>query len=328
MDLISVIVPIYKTEPFLRKCLDSIVKQTYENIEIILVDDGSTDNCGVICDEYAAQDRRIKVIHQANAGVSAARNAGLESASGDWIGFVDSDDFIEPDMYEYLLNLAQENGADLTQCGVFWEEPGRESLLYVLKQALYFPNGLLDFEDCTWRNLSNWTCTKLFRRNCVKDVRYDLAYPIGEDLYYVLHTLRRTGGIVIGAEAKYHYAQQKSSACNSVPSRDVLLSCRRMLARAILEFADCPAMVKFCKREQFRTDLDICSKLVCLHPAGTEDIEREIRKEIKRQLLYLLKSPYFFTQEKVKFFLIAWLWPIYRSGLPYWKARKGRLGGT
>ena len=103
---ISVIVPVYKVEPYLRKCLDSIVGQTYQNLEIILVDDGSPDGCGAICDEYAAQDKRVRVIHKANGGVSSARNAGLTAATGEWIGWVDSDDWIEPDMYERMLELA------------------------------------------------------------------------------------------------------------------------------------------------------------------------------------------------------------------------------
>ena len=113
---ISVIVPVYKVEPYLRKCLDSIVNQTYRNLEIILVDDGSPDNCGAICDEYAAGDGRIRVIHQENGGVSSARNAGLSAVTGEWVGWVDSDDWIEPDMYEYLLKNALEQNADIAVC--------------------------------------------------------------------------------------------------------------------------------------------------------------------------------------------------------------------
>jgi len=99
---ISVIVPVYKVEPYLRKCLDSIVGQTHRNLEIILVDDGSPDNCGAICDEYAARDERIKVIHKENGGVASARNAGLAVASGDYIGWGGSDDWIETDMMSQL----------------------------------------------------------------------------------------------------------------------------------------------------------------------------------------------------------------------------------
>ena len=115
-ERISVIVPVYKVEPYLRKCLDSIVNQTYRNLEIILVDDGSPDNCGRICDEYAERDKRIRVIHQKNGGVSSARNEGLKIASGDWIGWVDSDDWIEPDMFEYLLENAKKSKADIAVC--------------------------------------------------------------------------------------------------------------------------------------------------------------------------------------------------------------------
>ncbi|HCI64916.1 MAG TPA: glycosyl transferase, partial [Clostridiales bacterium] len=101
--LISVIVPVYRVEAFLPRCLDSIRGQTYKNLEIILVDDGSPDNCGKICDEYAEMDSRIRVIHKKNGGLSSARNAGLDVAVGDYIGFVDSDDWIAPEMYETLL---------------------------------------------------------------------------------------------------------------------------------------------------------------------------------------------------------------------------------
>ena len=103
MDLISVIVPVYKVEPYLDKCVRSIVDQTYQNLEIILVDDGSPDRCGEICDAWAAKDSRIRVIHKENGGLSDARNAGMAVATGKYMGFVDSDDYIAPDMYRLLL---------------------------------------------------------------------------------------------------------------------------------------------------------------------------------------------------------------------------------
>ena len=114
--LISVIVPIYKVEPYLRRCLDSLLAQTYTNLEIIAVDDGSPDSCGAIADEYAEKDARIRVIHRKNGGLSAARNSGLEIAAGDYIGFVDSDDHVEPEMYETLLQLIETYGADIAEC--------------------------------------------------------------------------------------------------------------------------------------------------------------------------------------------------------------------
>ena len=109
---ISIIVPIYNVEQYLRECVDSILAQSYQNLEIILVDDGSPDRCGAICDEYAAADPRIKVIHKVNGGLSDARNAGLEVATGDYIGFVDSDDWIAPDMFSYLLKGLEEKPSE------------------------------------------------------------------------------------------------------------------------------------------------------------------------------------------------------------------------
>lgn len=115
-SLISVIVPIYKVEKYLDECIQSIVSQTYSNLEIILVDDGSPDRCPQMCDEWAAKDSRIRVIHQKNGGLSAARNAGLDAANGDYVGFVDSDDYIYSDMYETMLNALIDSGKKIAYC--------------------------------------------------------------------------------------------------------------------------------------------------------------------------------------------------------------------
>ena len=117
---VSVVVPVYNVEKYLRECLDSIVNQTLKDIEIILVDDGSPDNCPQICDEYAAKDARIKVIHKPNGGYGSAVNRGIEEAIGEYIGIVESDDWIEPDMYEKLYNNAKENNTDITKCAFFY----------------------------------------------------------------------------------------------------------------------------------------------------------------------------------------------------------------
>ena len=115
--MISIIVPIYNVEKYLRRCIDSILGQTYRDLEVILVDDGSPDGCGAICDAYAEKDVRVTVIRQKNAGVSAARNAGLACARGEWIGFVDPDDFIVPNMYQEMLDAINVTGAELAVCG-------------------------------------------------------------------------------------------------------------------------------------------------------------------------------------------------------------------
>ncbi|MDE6447932.1 MAG: glycosyltransferase, partial [Muribaculaceae bacterium] len=122
---ISIIVPIYKVERYLPECLDSIIRQTFTDWECILVDDGSPDNCGKICDEYAARDPRFRVIHQKNGGLSAARNSGISIAKAQYIGFVDSDDWIEAEMFQTLYNLIRQDDYDMAQVGIFNEYRGK-----------------------------------------------------------------------------------------------------------------------------------------------------------------------------------------------------------
>ena len=122
MDKISIIIPVYNVETYIHKCIGSVLAQTYRNIEVILVDDGSPDNSGIICDEYAKKDKRVIVIHKKNGGLSDARNAGIDAATGDYIVFVDSDDYIAPDMIEKLYETQKRNNADITVCGYRWVE--------------------------------------------------------------------------------------------------------------------------------------------------------------------------------------------------------------
>ena len=122
--LISVIVPIYNVEKYLDRCVGSIINQTYKNLEIILVDDGSPDNCPQMCDDYAKKDSRIKVVHKENGGLSDARNAGMKVATGEYVSFIDSDDYISLDFYETLLETIVDNDSDIVECSVvkFYED--------------------------------------------------------------------------------------------------------------------------------------------------------------------------------------------------------------
>ena len=129
MDLISVIVPVYNTEKYLDRCIQSILAQTYSNIELLLIDDGSTDSSGAICDRYAGQDSRVRVFHKPNGGVSSARNMGLDNARGEWIIFCDSDDWIDAEMYEHMYNAAIQNKVDMVCCDLLVEEKNNKTIL-------------------------------------------------------------------------------------------------------------------------------------------------------------------------------------------------------
>lgn len=215
---ISVIVPVYKVEPYLRKCLDSIVGQTYENLEIILVDDGSPDNCGAICDEYAARDERIRVIHQPNGGLSAARNAGLDMATGEYIGFVDSDDWIEADMYEYLLSGAQRAAADIAVCGLFEELPGRQNCRCWWEAETFDTESGLE-QLFLRKKYSHSAWDKLYRRALFDGVRFPKGRNF-EDIATTYRVFEKAKTVQLMPEAKYHYLQRPDSIMGDASLRN------------------------------------------------------------------------------------------------------------
>lgn len=211
MEKISVIVPIYNVEKYLDRCIQSIINQTYRNLEIILVDDGSTDNCSNICDKYAKRDDRIKVIHKKNGGLADARNKGLEIITGEYVGFIDSDDYIDKDMYEYLYSLIQKNNADISICGkyIVYEDgrkigTNKESDLAILdsKQALIQLNSFSFF------NMS--VCDKLYKRKIVSGIEFPFGKK-SEDYFVTYQYFARAKKIVASKQPKYYYFQRSNS---------------------------------------------------------------------------------------------------------------------
>lgn len=205
---ISVIIPVYKVEPYLRKCLDSVVGQTYTNLEIILVDDGSPDNCGAICDEYAARDERIRVIHQSNGGVSAARNAGLSVATGEWIGWVDSDDWIEPEMFRCMLEKALQLGTDIVVCSRAEVMQGRLVPRCWEAEAILSREAALELllED---NQMQNYLWDKLWRR----DLFDGITFPIGrsfEDIAVMHQLFVRSQRVLVLPQVMYYYLQRST----------------------------------------------------------------------------------------------------------------------
>ena len=205
-DLISIIVPVYKVEEFLEECLDSILAQTYTNLEIILVDDGSPDNCGKICDEYVSKDSRIKVIHQDNGGLSSARNAGLDIAIGEYIGFVDSDDYIESNFFEELYKSITENDSDLAICGVKKIGMENRSDFYgnkCLKQTEYLKELLAE-------NIKSYTWNKLYKAFLFKNIRF----PVGElfEDIKIMHLIgEKTSSVSLTDNTFYNYRIRQNS---------------------------------------------------------------------------------------------------------------------
>ncbi len=216
---ISVVIPVFNTERYLRECVDSLITQTiFEAMELILVDDGSSDGSPQICDEYAGNFDNITVIHKQNAGVSAARNIGIDVARGDFIGFVDSDDTVYPDMYALLYGAAEKTGADMVFCGIEHPYPDKDVVIEypfdngVLLGREYIKNTVAPFmlTDSSFNSL----CNKLFRRNVIEDsgLRLSDGKKQGEDRELVLKFLLACGGVCGVPYTGYFYRYVQSSA--------------------------------------------------------------------------------------------------------------------
>ena len=227
MSTISVILPVYKVEKYIQRCVDSILGQTYTDFELILVDDGSPDNCGAICDEYAAKDNRVVVIHQENGGLSAARNAGIDWAfaysDSQWLSFIDSDDWVHPEYLQRLLNTAEKNCADMSFCTLtafmedengyqeipFWGKPvacvrqGAD----ILKEALSEKDGLL-----SGHHVIAWN--KLYRKQLFQDLRYPVG-QVHEDEAIAHRVLGCCGAVAATDDSLYYYRQHTNSIMSS-----------------------------------------------------------------------------------------------------------------
>ena len=207
--MISIIVPVYKVEPYLRQCVESILAQTYRDIEVLLIDDGSPDRCGEICDEYGRQDARVRVFHTENRGLSTARNLGLREAKGEYIGFVDSDDWIEPDMYEVLLRRMQETGADISVCGWFSEFENTSIESHLSDELFDNQLGLLKLIKGKFRQ-AFWN--KLFKSATLVGVRFPEGH-VFEDAATIYKPFLASPIVASTHKALYHYRLRNGSIC-------------------------------------------------------------------------------------------------------------------
>ena len=217
---VSIIVPVYKVEQYLRRCLDSIVAQTFTDWECILIDDGSPDKSGDICDEYAERDGRFRVIHQENKGVSAARNAGLDAARGEWIGFVDSDDWVENNFIELLYLSACESGADIVGCDAL-DETEYDSILS--KNNILLPN--FDLVENLLRNkLHGGLCLYFIKHERFKNISFVEGMNICEDLLVSIKLFVNKPKTLHISKPLYHYtASNTNSITRSVFSKEKCL---------------------------------------------------------------------------------------------------------
>ena len=219
--VISVIIPVYKVERYLRECLESVLTQDYDALEVILIDDGSPDGSGAICDEYAAKDSRVKVIHQKNGGGAAAKNAGLRIATGEYLSFVDSDDTLEPGAYRHMRSLLEETGADIVQCAFRDVYVGRW-------EDQIFRKGREEEDKFSYltRLPEDWTCSllwnKLYRRALYEGVFFEEGHRI-DDEYFTYQGILNAEKILYDDRVIYNYRRRLSGAMASPAAREQLI---------------------------------------------------------------------------------------------------------
>lgn len=251
-DLVSIIVPVYNVEKYLGKCLDSLINQTYRNLQIILVDDGSRDSSGTICDRYASQDNRIQVIHKKQSGVSAARNTGLEAVNGSYICFADSDDWIDEKMIETMYENMVEEKAQISIIGydMVWED-GRsqkksdENAYYVWNQREAIVQWM------TQKIFKGFMCDKMFAKEIFTGIRFPENRSYMEDVTIGLDLFAKAETVVYSGKIGYHYRQRQGSATNS-----------GFQERELLGITEAEKMIRFSEEHQGIYDNEAYSRLL------------------------------------------------------------------
>lgn len=315
--LISVILPIYNIERYLPKCMESLFDQTYRNLEIIMVDDGSTDRCSRLCDEYAKADERITVLHKPNGGLSDARNCGIERAKGEYITCVDPDDWVDPDYVEYLLDLLQKYGTKMSICqhrvkydsGAVRENgrPGDEVIPAekCLERMLYH-----DVIDTS-------ACAKLYHRDLFQRVRYPKG-KLFEDIGTTYALMLQCDRIAVGYESKYTYQFHRNSIVNSEfrPAKMDLLEMTDRMAGDVA--AACPDLRQAVLRRQVYARFSTINQMLCAR--GYDRERREMISFIRRNGKAVMQNPKAPRRDKAALVLLMlnynlyrWVWQTYQK---------------
>lgn len=260
MPKISIIVPVYNVEKYLRRCLDSIRAQTFTDWECICVDDGSPDGSGAILDGYAAEDGRFVVVHKENGGVSSARNAGLDAAHGEWITFVDADDWVESSLYETTLRLAKENDADLVQ----WNAE-QFSDVKIVRKGKDKTEGMFNFIlDHTYFSPS--MCDKVFKKTLSQGLRFPEGIALSEDRLFALQVYLACKNCFYINKIFYHYYVRGNSASHSI-NKNMIFQAEKIIVR----------MEQICKEILVKSD-----------SSALEHFIYEQKKDCKNQILFML----------------------------------------
>lgn len=319
---ISVIVPVYNVEQYLTRCVESILAQTYRNLEIILVDDGAKDASGSLCEELAARDARISVIHKENGGLSSARNAGIDIATGDYLAFVDSDDWIEPDMYAHMLGLMKRYDARLVCAGrydVDSRDGSRKKGLCPEREEVITGMELLG-RVFTWENCDSAAGDKLYHRSLFQKIRYPLGV-VSEDVAMFYKLAELADRVVMCDRPFYNYYHRPGSITMAKLSDKTFHYCRHTAVIYAHIRQHHPEVEPQARYLRVR---GLVHAMQSIDLAGPEawtayaEIYRSSRAELRSHVGFVLKSPLFTAQEKRTNFVLAtgtyrWLRKLYHA---------------
>lgn len=300
-QIVSIIVPVYNVENYLKRCIESIINQTYNHLEIILVDDGSTDNSGAICDEYSQKDSRIRVIHKENGGLSSARNAGLDICTGEYVSFIDSDDFVSASFVEQMLNLLLTNDCDIVKCSFVRGTNNRFNGEDTEKSAIVT---LLGREATYNSQYSVIACDKLYKISLFYDIRFPLVKKCEDEAtYYKLAYAAKK--VCITKRALYYYFMSENSIMRNNREQDFSFM---SIYRDRIKFFSNKGENKLC-------DMSYCKYLlillyeysVSIYLKSNKENSDMLRMEIKRVTSYILNSKYTTIMFKVLSILVLLL---------------------
>ena len=326
MPTISVIVPVYKVEKYIHRCVDSILGQTFVDFELILVDDGSPDNCGAICDEYAAKDSRIVVIHQENGGLSAARNAGIDwafsNSDSQWLSFIDSDDWVHPEYLQRLLDAAVANAVSVSICG-YAETDGAEP--YISPETL--TPVIWNTEEFYVQHNVNATiaCGKLYRKECFLQVRYPLG-KLHEDEFTTYKILFAFDSVAVIAAPLYAYY---TNPCGIVGSRASIFREDKYLAIEEQIHFLCENNFPSACRSQIRTYMCmVCDKLERFSTKSeiNPDFQKIIKGKKRKNIPHYAKC--LLPDDPVDAWVLTKVYPRRMWLYWHWQALLRRLRGT
>lgn len=301
MEKVSIIIPVYNVEDYLEDCLESVCKQSYRNIEIILVDDGSTDKSGVICEDWAEKDSRIRVIHKPNGGLSSARNAGLTEATGKYISFIDSDDLIPNNFLKQLVETLEKYNADVSVCGIsrFWDGNSDEAeIFYPYQTGVYCSEEYI--LSILLHKVDNASWNKLYRRRAIGDIRFKEGI-INEDFPFMMSVLGNVTKIAYTNETEYLYRRRRGSITQVVKPNifDFVANAQNVVDNCNKRYL--PAAKSYLYYETVNC-------IACILESGSKNlngIKRRCNNIIRDNFKDFIFNPYSSNKQKLKYLLTS-----------------------